>query len=112
MPVGDRDAISVGLTGVMGSAPTTVRPGLNAISEYPNGTQDDANKVFDSFPLSNVHPIDSSYGDWGRAGTLPNGTTVIVRPSKDGRPTIQIIDVNRPNGNSRSIAEIRFGKIK
>lgn len=55
-----------------------------------------------------VTPVSSTVGDWGRTGTLPDGTTVTVRPSKTGPPTIQIFDRNRPNGG-RTVQEIRFG---
>ena len=108
VPAGDQAAINNGLYGAMGDAPLTVRPGTNVISEYPNGTKDDANRVFDNLPLSSVRAIQSGYGNWGRTGTLPDGTQVTVRPSQDGRPTIQIVDTNRPSG-SRTVGEIRFG---
>ncbi|WP_346309062.1 hemagglutinin repeat-containing protein, partial [Limnohabitans sp.] len=109
VPPNDRNAINNGLSGTMGGMPVvTDIKGSNQISEYPNGTQADANSVFDNLPLSNVHPIKSGYGEWGRSGTLPDGTKVTVRPSKDGRPTIQIFDTNRPGGD-RTVAEIRFG---
>lgn len=58
------------------------------IKYYPNGNKDDAEKLFDSLPLTDVRPISSNYGDWGKIGTLPDGTQVKFRPSQDGRPTI------------------------
>lgn len=89
--------------------PTVIRPGSTQIAEYPQGTQADAERAFDALPLSGVHPINSgTYGTWGRSGTLPDGTTVTVRPSQDGRPTIEVIDRNRPGG-PRKVNEIRFG---
>ncbi|MGA0569793.1 hemagglutinin repeat-containing protein [Variovorax sp. VNK109] len=108
VPPGDRSAIEDALTGAMGGMPTVTRPGTTQISEYPQGTQADAEQVFHSLPLSGVHSIDSDYGNWGQSGTLPDGTTVTVRPSQDGRPTIEVIDRNRLRGE-RKVREIRFG---
>ena len=111
VPPGDRDALSSGLAGVMGGLPqVTGVKGVNQISEYPTGTQADAERIFDGLPLvpGSVEPIKSGFGDWGRTGRLPDGTSVTVRPSKDGRPTIQVVDRNRP-GDDKTVQEIRFG---
>ncbi|MGI2906142.1 hypothetical protein [Tolypothrix sp. VBCCA 56010] len=62
---------------------------------------DEANKDFDSLNPSGVKDIDTSYGR-GRQGTLPNDTSVSVRPgsssSSNNRPTIQI---NPPRGQGK-----------
>ena len=110
VPTDDRNAINSGLNGVMGGLPVlTGGGGTNQVSQYPNGTRADAERVFDSLPLSNVGPVSSNVGDWGRTGSLPDGTTVTVPPSKTGPPTIEIVDRNRPNGGKRVVQEIRFG---
>ncbi len=106
LPPNDRTAIDNGLDLVMGGAPTVTRPGTNVMSEYPNGTREDADRVFDSLPLNQVIPTLSGYGP-GRSGLLPDGTRVTVRPSQDGRPTIDIRDNNR--SSPRTVGEIRFG---
>ncbi|RYF47094.1 MAG: hypothetical protein EOO38_12835 [Cytophagaceae bacterium] len=107
VPAGDLNSINEALSGTMGAPPNIVRGGTtNVISEYPNGNWSDANNAFDKLKLTDVRSISSGYGQ-GRTGTLANGTQVTVRPSQDGRPTIQIIDTNRPGG-ARSVAEIRF----
>jgi hypothetical protein len=111
VPTGDRNAITGGLNDVMGGLPTiTNSGGTNQISEYPNGTRADADRVFDSLPLSNVRTTTSPSVDGSvRIGTLPDGTTVTVRPSRTGPPTIEIVDRNRPDGGKAVVQEIRFG---
>jgi hypothetical protein len=112
VPPGDRNAITSGLNGVMGSLPiVTGGQGTNQHSEYPNGTKEDAERVFDNLPLKDVRPIASLWGNWGRTGDLPDGTTVTVRPSRTGPPTIEIVDRNRP-GSDKVVQEIRFGGSK
>lgn len=74
------------------------------IESVPNGTRSDADADFDSLGFSNVLNI----GPGRRMGTLPDGTRVIVRPSKDGRPTIEFQTVS-PSGNVRTTKEIRYG---
>jgi hypothetical protein len=64
------------------------------------GDADTANDDFDNLNPDNV----SDKGDGIRAGTLPNGSTVVVRPSRDGRPTIEI------QRGGRTRIEIRYGK--
>lgn len=45
-----------------------------------------------------------------RTGTLPDGSRVTVRPSADGRPTIEITEL-KPNGRPvrGGSREIRYG---
>ena len=83
------------------------KKGAELIKYYPNENKDDAEKLFDSLPLTDVRPISSNYGDLGKIGTLPDGTQVKFRPSQDGRPTIEIYDNNRVK--PRPVKEIRFG---
>ena len=73
------------------------------IESVPNGTQTQADNDFDKLALSDVRPIQTDYGP-ARMGTLPDGTTVLVRPSRDGRPTIEF---QRDSG--RTFREIRYG---
>ena len=102
----DREALYYAFSGVMGGAAELDRTtkGNTEILIYPNGTQADADNVFDSLPLTN---IETKIGNLGsvRVGKLPDGTSVIIRPSKDGRPTIQITDAT----NKRTVQEYRFG---
>ena len=74
---------------IMSGLPTVTNPrGTNQKSEYPNGMQADAERIFSNLPLKDVGPITSPWGNWGRSGELPDGTTVTVRPSRTGPPTI------------------------
>ncbi len=74
------------------------------IERVPGGTRAQAEADFDALGLSNVRNI----GTDRRMGTLPDGTTVIVRPSRDGRPTVEFQRVTE-NGNTRTTREIRYG---
>lgn len=107
VPQKDKELINSALDTVMGGYPVIDRSGTNEISHYPNGSKDDAEKLFDSLPLTDVRPISSNYGNWGKVGFLPDGTEVRFRPSQDGRTTIDIYDRNREK--PRSVKEIRFG---
>ena len=78
------------------------------VIEVSNGTQSMANADFDRMNLSNVRPIESAYGTWGRMGTTEDGLRVIVRPSQDGRPTIQVQRA-QANGKLRTVTEVRYG---
>ena len=78
------------------------------VYEIPNGTWATANSDFDAMNLSNVQPIQSTYGVGGRMGTTENGLTVLVRPSQDGRPTIQV-QRTQDNGKIRTVTEVRYG---
>lgn len=64
-----------------------------------DGDIDTANNDFNNLGLSDVRDIPGI----GRVGTLPDGRTVIIRPtSSDGRPTIEIQD-------GRSRTKVRYG---
>ncbi|WP_156820039.1 hypothetical protein [Synechococcus sp. PCC 7336] len=74
------------------------------------GGFDEANSVFDNLNLGNVRSIETSFGP-GRAGQLPDGSTVVVRPgsspapgsSVNGPPTLEI-----QQGRDRT--KFRFGE--
>ncbi|BBO59842.1 hypothetical protein [Mycoavidus sp. B2-EB] len=73
------------------------------VESIPDGTKTTADADFDALGLNDIRSIDTNYGQ-GRVGHLPDGTTVIVRPSRDGRPTIEF------QSSSRTIREIRYGR--
>ncbi|BBE09073.1 Uncharacterized protein MCB1EB_0912 [Mycoavidus cysteinexigens] len=73
------------------------------VESIPDGTRTTADADFDALGLSDIRAIDTNYGQ-GRVGNLPDGTTVIVRPSRDGRPTIEF------QSSNRTIREIRYGR--
>ncbi len=69
--------------------------GSTNIWRWPGGGgRAQANAQFDSMPLRDVRDIGTKWGP-GRRGELPDGRRVIVRPSTEGRHTIEI---QRPNG--------------
>ena len=80
------------------------------IDVVPNGTREQAEEDFEDMDLSEVRSYSTDRGEL-RTGILPDGNRVTVRPSADGRPTIEIteLDANgRPiRGRSR---EIRYGQ--
>ncbi|MDD2468988.1 MAG: RHS repeat-associated core domain-containing protein, partial [Desulfobulbus sp.] len=65
-----------------------------------NGDMDTANEDFDILNPEDV----SEKGSGVRVGTLGDGRTVIVRPSKDGRPTIEI------QSGGRTRIKVRYEK--
>ncbi|MDR0299087.1 MAG: hypothetical protein LBI13_03275 [Streptococcaceae bacterium] len=83
--------------------------GLDNITEsgarFPNyeqsGGMDQLNKDFDELNLSNIKEIETKKYGVGRAGKLPDGSSVTARagsksgPTDDGFPTLEI---KRPNG--------------
>jgi hypothetical protein len=75
-----------------------------SIERIPGGTRAQADADFDALKLSNVRTI----GTDRRMGTLADGTNVIVRPSRDGRPTIEF-QRTTDAGNVRTTREIRYG---
>jgi len=79
------------------------------IDVVPGGTREQAEEDFEEMGLDNVRQTEGSRGTV-RTGTLPDGTRVTVRPSADGRPTIEVTELGdngRPRrGGSR---EIRYG---
>lgn len=108
VPPKDRELINGSLSGVMGDLPwIDAVKGSNEISHYPNGTREDADRVFDSMGLDDVGVYQTPKGVV-RTGTLPDGTRITVRPSDDGRPTIEVYDVNR--SSQRPVQKIRFGE--
>jgi hypothetical protein len=64
------------------------------------GNAGTANGDFDALNPTGV----TDYGNGRRVGTLPDGRTVVVRPSDDGRPTIEIQRGGRPR------IKIRYGQ--
>ncbi len=67
----------------------------------PDEGFDEANEAFDSLELKDVEPK----GNGGRVGTLPDGRTVVVRPTSTdgGRATVEV------QGGERGV-KIRFGE--
>jgi RHS repeat-associated protein len=63
------------------------------------GNADTASGDFDSLNPTGV----TDYGNGVRTGTLPDGRTIVVRPSRDGRPTIEI------QRGGRTRIEVRYG---
>jgi len=59
--------------------------------------------------LDNIQSFPTDRGEV-RIGTLPDGNRVTVRPSADGRPTIEVteLDSNGSPVRGRSI-EVRYG---
>ncbi|WP_279578843.1 RHS repeat-associated core domain-containing protein, partial [Pseudomonas amygdali] len=65
----------------------------------PEGDMDTANNDFDDMNPSDVKDIAN-----GRAGTLPDGRKIVVRPdSSDGRPTLEI-------QSGRNRVKVRYGR--
>jgi len=83
---------------VPGATPGRETSGRTTQWEKPGGMPD-ANRDFDQLNPSNVRDLPNG----GRVGTLPDGRTVVVRPtSTDGRPTVEIQD-----GKNRD--KVRYG---
>lgn len=86
----------------------TVKDGTtkgNIEIEYvPGGTEEEAKKDFDKLNPDDVIVVQTPKGVVS-VGVLPNGNKIILRPSKDGRPTIEIQNPRR----GRKIKEIRYG---
>jgi RHS repeat-associated protein len=64
------------------------------------GNEDTANGDFDTLNPTGV----LDHGNGVRVGTLPDGRTVVLRPSRDGRPTIEI------QRGGRTRIKIRYGQ--
>ena len=84
---------------VPGTTPERVTKGNTDIRNKP-GDSTTANGDFDDLGLRGV----SDEGGGVRVGTAGDGATVIVRPSADGRPTIEI------QSGGRTRIRIRYGK--
>lgn len=91
----------------------TTREGVTSngtiVDVVPDGDADQANEDFDEMGLDNVQTRPGTRGDI-RTGTLPDGTKVTVRPSADGRPTIEITELDQNGDRVRGgVREIRYG---
>ncbi|WP_205231277.1 hypothetical protein [Azospira oryzae] len=76
------------------------------IQSVPSGTSQMALDDFNAMGVKNVRVISTDKGEV-RIGSLPDGTTIKLRPSNDGglnRPTIEIV-----GSNGRKIKEVRYG---
>ncbi len=75
---------------VPGTTPGEKTKGRTKNFDKPGGF-DQANGDFDDLNPDNIRDISDSKGGRGRAGVLPDGRNINVRPnSSDGRPTIEI----------------------
>ncbi|NML30416.1 hypothetical protein [Paraburkholderia antibiotica] len=74
-----------------------------SIETVPNSNDATVAGDFASLNPNNVKIVSTGRGDVS-IGTLNDGTTVILRPSKDGRTTIEF-----QNANGRTTKEIRYG---
>ena len=72
------------------------------IEVIPDGNREMAERDFDALNLTNVRPINTNYGSGGM-GQLSDGSVVLVRPSRDGRPTIEL------QSGGRTRLEVRYG---
>ncbi|MDF3847998.1 hemagglutinin repeat-containing protein [Achromobacter denitrificans] len=73
------------------------------IENVPNSDAGTAANDFSSMKPANVKTVSTSRGDIS-IGTFGDGSTVILRPSRDGRTTIEF-----QNPNGRTTREIRYG---
>ena len=79
------------------------------VDSVPEGDVQQANEDFDEMGLENVTTQTGPRGE-ARSGTLPDGSKVTVRPSADGRPTIEINELNESGNAIRGRGrEIRYG---
>ena len=74
-----------------------------SIETVPNSNDLTALNDFAALQPKNVKTVSTGRGDVS-IGTLDDGSAVILRPSKDGRTTIEF-----QNGNGRTTREIRYG---
>lgn len=89
------------------------KKGTRAISERDldltdmDDAKDIANSTFDDLGMdpATEEPVDTEFGK-GRKNKDSNDRTIIVRPSADGRPTIEVQPVK---GSGKIPEEIRFG---
>lgn len=75
-----------------------------SIESVPNSNDDTANRDFRALNPQGVRTEITKRGPV-KIGTLDDGSKVILRPSKDGRTTIEF-----QNGRGRTKREIRYGK--
>ncbi len=79
------------------------------IDSVPDGDAEQANEDFDEMGLRNVTTNTGTRGEV-RTGNLPDGSRVTVRPSADGRQTIDITELDQNDDAVRGrVREIRYG---